>query len=99
MEFVKCKYLHYVHVTVGLNSVGSFMFRRILFICFFDLFQKIWNFEVMSLTLECCGRYILPACKQRWVSAAAIGHSSLVCGDRSGTVHVYQLTSEGVSNY
>ncbi|XP_061194456.1 tRNA (34-2'-O)-methyltransferase regulator WDR6-like isoform X1 [Saccostrea echinata] len=55
---------------------------------------KLWNFEVVSMILECCGQYTLPMCKQRWVSAATVGHGSLICGDRGGTIHLFQLGSE-----
>ena len=36
-------------------------------------------------------KFCLPSCKQRWVSAAALttDGQSLICGDRAGTVHVY----------
>ncbi|XP_013403103.1 WD repeat-containing protein 6 [Lingula anatina] len=37
--------------------------------------------------------FILPSCKQRWISAAAVLWDSciLVCGDRGGSVHVYPM--------
>ena len=66
---------------------------------YFITIQKLWNLDVESLSLECCGQLILPECKQRWVSAAAVGQGSLVCGDRGGTVHVYPLNGESVSQY
>lgn len=31
------------------------------------------------------------------MSAASVSHGSLICGDRGGTIHVYQLGSEFVS--
>jgi hypothetical protein len=36
-------------------------------------------------------KFCLPSCKQRWVSAAALTTDgrSLICGDRAGTIHVY----------
>ncbi|XP_062614048.1 tRNA (34-2'-O)-methyltransferase regulator WDR6-like isoform X2 [Saccostrea cucullata] len=55
---------------------------------------KLWNFEVVSMHLECCGMYTLPVCKHRWVSAAVVSHGSLICGDRGGTIHLYHLGSD-----
>lgn len=56
---------------------------------------KLWNFDDdKTLNLELDKQYILPDCKQRWVSAASVSHGSLICGDRGGTIHVYQLGSE-----
>uniref|UniRef100_K1QY02 tRNA (34-2'-O)-methyltransferase regulator WDR6 n=1 Tax=Magallana gigas TaxID=29159 RepID=K1QY02_MAGGI len=55
---------------------------------------KLWNFDADTLNLGLDEQYILPECKQRWVSAASVSHGSLICGDRGGTIHVYQLGSE-----
>lgn len=33
------------------------------------------------------------------MSAASVSHGSLICGDRGGTIHVYQLGSEFVSTF
>lgn len=63
------------------------------------VFQKLWNFDADTLNLELDEQYILPECKQRWVSAASVSHGSLICGDRGGTILVYQLGSEFVSTF
>ena len=37
---------------------------------------------------------LLPACKQRWVTSAVCVQQMLVCGDRAGSIHVYDLTAQ-----
>ena len=60
--------------------------------------QVIWHLaENGSLRcLEARHRLNLPAAKQRWAAAAIqlADHDLLVCGDRAGSVHLYDLKSE-----
>ncbi|ESO81945.1 hypothetical protein LOTGIDRAFT_170485 [Lottia gigantea] len=56
--------------------------------------QNDTNSEV-AIRMNIKGEYILPPCKQRWVSAGLIVSDDLsdvvlVCGDRGGTVHHYR---------
>jgi len=36
-------------------------------------------------------KYILPPSQERWLTAAIIYSSMLICGDRAGNIHVYKL--------
>ncbi|KAK7481281.1 hypothetical protein BaRGS_00027541 [Batillaria attramentaria] len=47
-----------------------------------------------SITFLVVALLELPVCKHRWVVAGCLlpANSHLVCGDRNGSVHVYQLT-------
>jgi len=71
------------------------------------LFQVLWHAECCDKSqfiLQCCCRLELPPSKQRWVTAAAClspqqpspwqpspWQPLLVCGDRSGNIHVYKI--------
>ena len=59
----------------------------------------MWNVTQESggtITLSAMRSFTLPAGKQRWVAAGCILQEEdlLICGDRGGSVHVYQLDNE-----
>ena len=60
--------------------------------------QDVWQLQAMggSVSVDLSGHYVLPYTRQRWVSAATLlpDCERLVCGDRGGTVHVYDVTSQ-----
>ena len=61
--------------------------------------QILWNVTQESggtITLSAMRSFTLPAGKQRWVAAGCILQEEdlLICGDRGGSVHVYQLDNE-----
>ena len=61
--------------------------------------QNLWNLVECtsgSISLLTEQHFTLPAGKQRWVAAGYIVQDEelLICGDRGGSVHIYQLNSE-----
>jgi len=44
------------------------------------------------------GKYILPPSQERWLTAAIICSSILICGDRAGNIHVYKRYDRYVSD-
>ena len=59
----------------------------------------MWNVTQESggtITLSAMRSFTLPAGKQRWVAAGCILQEEdlLICGDRGGSVHIYQLDNE-----
>ncbi|XP_017887106.1 WD repeat-containing protein 6 [Ceratina calcarata] len=61
-----------------------------LVICGMDGVLKMFNFTPKGLiTVQAV--CILPAARERWLTAAALYGGLLVCGDRSGNMHVFDL--------
>ncbi|RZF34631.1 hypothetical protein LSTR_LSTR010000 [Laodelphax striatellus] len=44
-----------------------------------------------KLSLESEEHFILPACRERWITYAVFHNPSLICGTRNGSIHVYQM--------
>ncbi|CAD5110835.1 DgyrCDS197 [Dimorphilus gyrociliatus] len=64
----------------------------------------MYRLEITSnLSLVELHNFILPKCKQRWITcgclniSAETGLKSLICGDRSGSIHVYDLNCTDLS--
>ena len=76
---------------------------RIKFVSFISCYNVTYVKDIMEVSdighfdLQHKSRLVLPPTKQRWVCAAARvpgPPGMLVCGDRGGTVHVYDLLSQ-----
>ena len=59
------------------------------------------NAHPVATALRRVHNVVLPSCKQRWVTSAVCVQQDditsgrlLVCGDRGGSLHVYDLTSQ-----
>ena len=54
------------------------------------------SFTPSEVILEVLQKWTLPVGKQRWVSAAFLlaEEDMLLCGDRGGSVHVYDLVNK-----
>lgn len=60
------------------------------------MFQQIWCVQQDVSAIISTHQYLLPYTKQRWVTAAVhvLEHNVIVCGDRGGTVHVYDIQTK-----
>ncbi|XP_043272802.1 WD repeat-containing protein 6 [Venturia canescens] len=52
---------------------------------------NLWIIDRVAETEEMGLTFILPACRERWTTAAIIFKNFLVCGDRAGSIYVYSL--------
>lgn len=43
--------------------------------------------------LKRLGQYTLPLCKERWITSALRIADYILCGDRCGSIHLYELNS------
>ncbi|KAI5703351.1 hypothetical protein M8J76_005082 [Diaphorina citri] len=39
-------------------------------------------------------KFVLPMCKERWLTSAVLADDLVICGDRDGSVHVYNLGTQ-----
>ena len=63
-----------------------------------DIFQDVWSvvLHCKDRPLEHLAQFELPASKHRWASAAAFtqDRSLVICGDRAGSVLLYDMVSQ-----
>ncbi|XP_068081687.1 tRNA (34-2'-O)-methyltransferase regulator WDR6 isoform X2 [Anabrus simplex] len=46
-----------------------------------------------SCNLERTHQFLLPPCKERWLTSALLIDTCFLCGDRAGSIHVYSLST------
>ncbi|XP_039295389.1 WD repeat-containing protein 6 [Nilaparvata lugens] len=51
-----------------------------------------------ELSLKPREHFILPHCRERWVTCAVLHYPFLICGTRNGSIHVYQMGPDNLQD-
>ncbi|KAL1459286.1 hypothetical protein WDU94_011287 [Cyamophila willieti] len=55
---------------------------------------SICRFDNQNKTVHDLQSLLLPECKERWLTSAVVAENLLICGDRDGSIHIYDLKNE-----
>ncbi|XP_026679464.1 LOW QUALITY PROTEIN: uncharacterized protein LOC113467469, partial [Diaphorina citri] len=55
---------------------------------------SLLDFDLENNCILETSKFVLPMCKERWLTSAVLADDLFICGDRDGSVHVYNLGTQ-----